>query len=743
MRALAVLGVVGLLIGGCTEGQPVASDQAGDSNVADASTGDQLDTYEGADQGADQGPDADEPADLGADDGHPVASPAVALLQIHALDIWAQALLAEAASMSVSVGGESVGDVAPPTSVIELTDATTYQITLESADHVPANIYVVFDGTLTAESVSLLVPDGSVRPGLSLGYTAVDGDELPTYTLYIGLHHEWFSSQGAPARSGNMLQLFGSGEEAWAQVYEDIKATTTTALVATWWWDSEFEIIRDIDTHHALTPEERWQNTMMGVLESSPLHVRLLVGEFWGTHEIVDWLNTDAAANYYAEKTDDAFEVMGQGNDTADIFLFEPKAYVFGDRVRSAYPESADQIFGDEDPIASPLPTKIVDLTIGPLSYGPQAASWHQKFIVLDGQLAFVGGMNIKGVDWDTSAHPIFEHRRMTFAATEEERLAVLAKESTPDFGPRKDYVVRIEGPSAQDATATFQTRWDHLIDSGAAYSAHSSKFEVYSNIAANDQGVQVQITTTMPTPWGEQSIAETWLNAVAQAQDYILIEDQYWRSPLLVEAILARMKEVPTLRLVVITKPVDTWLDPGCEWTHLTHLWLKTEFPDRYRVYQLKVFELLETWGLNETEGHFADMDVHSKMFIVDDTFMSVGSCNKNNRGLLYEGEMNVAVFDADWVRTERLEILSNILPADTPAADSVAEWWVQLEVAASYNALAYANWEDANFELNLETFFDSVELPDSWVPRGFVYPLSFGLPAECFLEGVGPDST
>jgi phosphatidylserine/phosphatidylglycerophosphate/cardiolipin synthase-like enzyme len=265
----------------------------------------------------------------------------------------------------------------------------------------------------------------------------------------------------------------------------------------------------------------------------------------------------------------------------------------------------------------------------------------------------------------------------------------------------------------------------------------------VYKDIAANESGVQVQITTTMPSPWGEQSIAETWLNAVAQAKDYILIEDQYWRAPLLVEAILARMEAVPTLRLVVITKPVDTWVDPGCEWTHLTHQWLQTQFPDRYRVYQLRVFELLETWGFNETEGHFADMDVHSKMFIVDDTFMSVGSCNKNNRGLLYEGEMNVAVFDADWVRTERKKILSNILPADTPAADDVADWWVQLEVAASYNALVYAKWENVNFELNLETFFDSVELPDSWVPKGFVYPLSFGLPVECFFEGVGPDST
>ncbi|HIN86289.1 MAG TPA: hypothetical protein EYN06_07400, partial [Myxococcales bacterium] len=488
------------------------------------------------------------------DDGGTGTQP-VALLEIYALDIWAQTLPAESTAMTVKVDGVALASQALPKTSILLTDAETYHITIESADHVTASVHVSFDGSGDVNATKLLLSNDSGLPGLSLGHFAGDDEKLQVHTLYVGLQHHWFSSQGAPARRGNQIQLLMNGEDAWSQVYKDIKLATKSALVSTWWWDSEFELVRDYSTHHTLTSVERWKNTMMGVLESSPLHIRLLVGEFWGTHDIVDWLSTDDAAAYYANQINDEFEVMGQGNATADVFLFEPEVFAFGQRVLQAYPDASAQSFDNEMAVDSPMPSKLVDLTIGPLSVGPQLASWHQKFMVLDGKVAFVGGMNIKAVDWDTSKHRIFEHRRMAFDAIEEDRLAVLSKTEEPDFGPRKDYIMRVEGPSTQDVAATFQTRWSQLMDEGASYSEKSSKFSVDTAIAAKEDGLQVQVTTTMPKPNASQSIGETWLKAVEQAQDYILIEDQYWRVPLVAEAILDRMEVAPNLRLVVITK--------------------------------------------------------------------------------------------------------------------------------------------------------------------------------------------
>ena len=65
-------------------------------------------------------------------------------------------------------------------------------------------------------------------------------------------------------------------------------------------------------------------------------------------------------------------------------------------------------------------------------------ASWHQKFLTVDQEVAYIGGMNIKTTDWDTSEHRVFEARRMDFDASLADRLTVMDKMAVADFAPRK-----------------------------------------------------------------------------------------------------------------------------------------------------------------------------------------------------------------------------------------------------------------------------------------------------------------
>lgn len=228
-------------------------------------------------------------------------------------------------------------------------------------------------------------------------------------------------------------------------------------------------------------------------------------------------------------------------------------------------------------------------------------------------------------------------------------------------------------------------------------------------------------------------------MNAVAQANDYIYIEDQYFRAPMLNDAIVARMEKVPNLKLVVITKPVNEWTDPGCAWTYKSHALMKSKFSARYRLLQLRGFDTVVTWGVDETEVRWADFDVHSKMLIVDDKFLSVGSANKNNRGMIYEGEMNVAVLDPAWVRDARRKIFANFLPAGTAPTDDVAAWWGQLEQAAAVNDAVAAAWTAEGGDLNL----NGAPLPAKYTPKGFVHSMDFGPESDCLIESVGPDMT
>jgi phosphatidylserine/phosphatidylglycerophosphate/cardiolipin synthase-like enzyme len=674
-----------------------------------------------------------------------MVDPPTAVLEIYALDIWAQPLPETEATLTVTNQSQPVDTTGHPVALVNLFDAGDYEVTLEAPDHETQEVTVAWDGGSTTDGATVTPAAGGVAHGFSVSHEMRDiyGTNLPVHSVYLGLRHKWFSAQGRPARRGNDIDLLMDGEDAWSSTYTDLTAATSSIMIATWWWESDFELVRDPTNHHLLTPTERYDNTILGILESSPAVHRVLIGEFWGSHDILDWLNTDSAMGTYAETANDDFEILGQANETMGVFQFEVAPFLYGDRVRETFPETTGRSFETETDIASTVPSRQVDLTWWPISVEIQLASYHQKFMVVDQEVAYIGGMNVKATDWDTSDHTVFEHRRMGFDATQADRQDVIDKDSESDTGPRKDYIIRLEGPAVQDAADVFQQRWAHQISEGALNAENATDFVVNRNQAEMPGGSQIQVTATLPQPFWEHAIAESWFNAVEQAQDFIFIEDQYWRIPMLTDVIIARMTQVPGLRLLVVTKPVSEWTDPGCSWTHETHQELLGLFPSRYAVYQLRSFDTVVTWGMNETEERYMDMDVHSKMLIVDDKFMSVGSCNKNNRGIVYEGELNVAVLDPVWVRDQRRRIFANMLPAGVTPTNDVATWWTQFSDAASWNDTVWENWDDMGGDINLGTIGDLDPLPAEYTPDGFVHGLIFNEVVDCLIEDVGPDMT
>ena len=671
--------------------------------------------------------------------GPVIPASANAVLEIYPLDIWAQPLPSKDMTLEVTGHAGTLVSTGSPVRYVPLSGADKVRIRLSAANHVPMEVSVQYDGSDGAGAWSVTSDAHAQRQGLGASFQPLRyGDRvLPTQSVYLGLRHKWFSSQGRPARRGNQIQLLMDGQESWGNVRIDLANATDSILVSTWWWESDFELVRSQESHHLLEPRTRWRNTILGLLEKSPAHKRVLVGQFWGQDSVAKWLTADADLRGYAEAANDRFEFMGMANGTRGKFYFEPATFSFGKRVMEQYSKVSTRAMQDGGAIPSNVPPRPVDMTDWPIGVDTQHASYHQKFLVIDHAVAYVGGMNFRRVDWDTNEHRVFDHRRMLFKATQAERQSVLDKKKLPDTGPRKDYMIRVHGPAAQDVADVFKQRWDHQIDRGVEYANRSTPFEVDRDIPGLPSGPQVQITATLPQPFWEHAIAETWLNAIGEAQRYIFIEDQYFRMPMLNDVIAARMDKVPGLRLVVITKPVSDWTDPGCEWTSKSHELFKSRFPSRYMMLQLRSFDSVVTWGWDETESRFVDIDVHSKMLIVDDEFMSVGSCNKNNRGLLYEGELNVAVADGAFVSESLQRILSNLLPPGVTPRGDVAGWWSQLADAAKWNDGVHARWKAEGFDIDL----DGAPLPNTFKPRGFLYSLDFLPYHECLLEGVGPD--
>jgi len=681
---------------------------------------------------------ADDPGDDIVDPGYPDEE-APAYLEIYAMDIWGQ-FLPEGAIVQVSRvdTGERIGAIGFPVLRAPLAKAGAFRIHAVAADHVDFDAVVQFDGS--GQLGGLTAGAAPTGHGLSVSHdmrvTQPDHAPVPIHTLYLGLRHRWFSAEGRPARRGNKVELLMDGEQAWSRVRGDLQAAHDTIHVATWWWESNFELVRNGDNLD-LSTTARQPNTILGLLDASPATKRVIVSQFLGQDGLLYWLNNDTSIRARGATAGDRFEFMGQANETSGTFWFAVDPFEFGDRVRARRSEVSGRHFDAEKPIESQVPQHMVDLTDWPIDVDVEHASYHQKFMVIDDELAYIGGMNLRRVDWDSSAHAIFDPRRMLFDASAADRHDVADKDSLPDTGPRKDYMVRIDGPSAQDAAEVFEHRWDLLRSEGVEYAQNSSAFAVDHSIAPRSGGVQLQVTATLPDPLWEHAIAESWLNAVGNAEKYIYIEDQYFRAPLLNDAIAARMQQVPGLQLVVITKPVNEWTDPGCEWTAKSHQRFAQQFPGRYHLYQLRAFDTAVSWGIDETDAYFADMDVHSKMLMVDDEFLSVGSANKNNRGMIYEGELNAAVLDTDWVTAARRRIIENLL--GWQPGDSTAAWIGALDQAAAWNDYVYDNWDYEGFDISL----DGAPLPTAYTPDGFVYSLSFNPPDDCFLEGIGPDMT
>jgi hypothetical protein len=141
----------------------------------------------------------------------------------------------------------------------------------------------------------------------------------------------------------------------------------------------------------------------------------------------------------------------------------------------------------------------------------------------------------------------------------------------------------------------------------------------------------------------------------------------------------------------------------------------------------------------IDETLGSFQSHYLHSKIVIIDDKYLEVGSANNNNRSLLYDAEMSVVVFDKKWVSDAREEIMKEILGDYYKAGMPAKVWFEKLAKVAAANHGVYLIWQDKGFDLNL----NGDPAPNFMIPKGFLYPLEFGAPNSCLITGVGPDVT
>lgn len=460
---------------------------------------------------------------------------------------------------------------------------------------------------------------------VKLRISPADSAEGPHNSIVV---YDWFARgvDRAPPRGGNEVEILVDGEQGWGRVADDLEQAQHSIHIATWMCRPNIELRRPKEL--AVTEPEQRAHTRLGeVLEARAEQgamVRLLV---WGMvyTPIVDrWMRRW----YWA------------GRDNIDVLEQDHPSFI---------------------------------------------GSHHQKTITIDGTIAYCGGMNLKENDWDTIAHENFDARRHPHSADKADREKTEKKVELPPYAPRHDLMMRIVGPAASDLEANFAARWRKSVRARersvfgrmtdwVRHKLGNAKYSDLGSPKALKPAVGshwVQIVRTMPG--GEEGILEAYERAIENARRYIYIENQYFRSPKIGEMLRKRLSENPRLRLVVIVRPINggkkSAIDPSGYWTADALRKIREARPD---------FMLTEvvTWGRDYQEQLvWQSIDVHAKVMVVDDVWVTVGSANINDRGFKTEGEINAVVVDKHLGTDLRKRLMAEHLEIDVadPRLDDI----------------------------------------------------------------------
>jgi len=231
----------------------------------------------------------------------------------------------------------------------------------------------------------------------------------------------------------------------------------------------------------------------------------------------------------------------------------------------------------------------------------------HRKLLVVDGAVAFTGGVGIAD-QWDGDAQD-------------------------PDHW--RDTHYRLEGPAAASFQAVFLDNWTKATGRVLHGPAYFPALEPAGDTAA-------QMVSSSPSG-GSEAVHLMYLLALAAARETIVLSSSYFvPDDVTVEALLAAVKRGVSVRIVTPGPLIDTKLVRAAS--------------------RARWGELLAA-GVRIAE--YQPTMYHVKMLAVDGVFVSVGSTNFDNRSFRLNDEANLnvydtrfaeeaeAVFDADWAKS------------------------------------------------------------------------------------------
>jgi cardiolipin synthase A/B len=169
----------------------------------------------------------------------------------------------------------------------------------------------------------------------------------------------------------------------------------------------------------------------------------------------------------------------------------------------------------------------------------------HRKLVVIDGNVAYVGGANI-------GAQYLFHQAFDPMVDAREEGEACLRRGHPEPWWKWHDSLTRFEGPVVSAIDAEFHARW--LLDGGDEYE-RKPPLEPRRSIPEAERGDVIESAEVFTnSPDGHpNAIRELYLRLISEAQRSIFIENPYLYHPRIVDALCAAKRARPSLSVLLI----------------------------------------------------------------------------------------------------------------------------------------------------------------------------------------------
>jgi phosphatidylserine/phosphatidylglycerophosphate/cardiolipin synthase-like enzyme len=251
----------------------------------------------------------------------------------------------------------------------------------------------------------------------------------------------------------------------------------------------------------------------------------------------------------------------------------------------------------------------------------------HEKLVVVDDEVAFVGGIDLTGFGGD--------------------RLDSTGHQRRDGLGWH-DTAVRLEGPIVADVARHFLMRWHAVTGNGLRE----------PEAPAHSGGVEAQLVRTVPERVyepcrdGEWSILESYLRAVRAAERLVYLESQFLWSPEITFELAGKLRRPPRddFRVIaLLPSHPNNGADDSRGQVGLLIDADNESGDDTTRFLACTLFQA-------GPRGH--PVYVHSKAAVIDDAWFTVGSANLNEHSLFNDTEANVVVRDEALAREARLRL-------------------------------------------------------------------------------------